>query len=265
MLFPNGKKETPNIPWGGKFGPRVINVPGASRTHKGVDFTGYGIVRAISAGTVTDVGRPAGWYGGGIQVWIQHGGYFTRSMHLASAMVHVGQKVNEGDALGVMGMTGVAGGIHHHLEVTLGQVHHSNTGQINPVTFIKERLHESAGGNTAGPKPSPLIEEDEEMYSIKINGNQYGVAKQFITHYGDERQAKITRQVTSAKDELHDLGSGNASSEPGKKFASLLDGLGIPRSVLDSAGRVLNPQSRKHEANGTWSREREILAALDKI
>lgn len=123
-----------------------------------------------------------------------------------------------------------------------------------------------AGGNSKPvPKPEPTqSEEDETMFSVQINGNQYGVSKQFITHYGDARQAKITRQVTSGRDELHNLGNGNASSEAGKNWASLLDGLGIPRNVLDGAGRVLNPQSGKFEANGTWSREREILAALKK-
>lgn len=107
----------------------------------------------------------------------------------------------------------------------------------------------------------PAPEEDENMQSVIINGNIYGVAPEFISHYGDVQQATITRQVMSATDELHDLGSGPENTA---RFFSLLDGLGIPRNVVNS-GTVLNPQSGKFEGNGVWSRRREILARLDAL
>lgn len=109
----------------------------------------------------------------------------------------------------------------------------------------------------AAPATPTTVPEDEEMYSVQVNGKIYGLAKQFITHYGTVPQATITRQVTSATDELHTLSL--------TSFVNLLDGLGIPRDVLDKDGYVKNPQSEaayKFENNGTWSREREILAAL---
>lgn len=115
------------------------------------------------------------------------------------------------------------------------------------------------GGGAAPATPK----ESEDMQSIRINGNIYGVNDEFITHYGDTRQATITRQVTSATDELHDLGSG---AEAMANWVSLLDGLGIPRDVLDAQGRVLNPQSQaikpadRFEWNGTWSRRRQAVA-----
>lgn len=118
-------------------------------------------------------------------------------------------------------------------------------------------------GSTTNPKPI-IPTEDDEMYSIMMNGNQYGITKQFITHYGNERQARITRQVSSATDELHNLGNGDGKSEAFANFVALLDGFGIPRTAVNGKGQVLNPQSGKYEANGTWSREREILAALAK-
>lgn len=116
--------------------------------------------------------------------------------------------------------------------------------------------------------PAPTVpKEDDDMQSISINGNLYGVATQFITHYGTLLQAKVTREVTSATDELHDLNKAYGN-RAGEAWAELLDGLGIPRNVIDAKGRVLNPQSTavkaedRFEGNGTWSREREILAAL---
>jgi hypothetical protein len=114
------------------------------------------------------------------------------------------------------------------------------------------------GGGTAPATPK----ESDNMQSISINGNLYGVDTEFITHYGDMRQATITRQVTSATDELHNLGSG---AEALANFSSLLDGLGIPRTVLNAKGEVFNPESGKFEGNGTWSRRREILAGQARI
>ncbi|WNN96054.1 endolysin [Microbacterium phage Schimmels22] len=114
------------------------------------------------------------------------------------------------------------------------------------------------GGGTAPATPK----ESDNMQSISINGNLYGVDTEFITHYGDMRQANITRQVTSATDELHNLGSG---AEALANFSSLLDGLGIPRTVLNAKGEVFNPESGKFEGNGTWSRRREILAGQARI
>lgn len=110
---------------------------------------------------------------------------------------------------------------------------------------------------------APVHKEESTMESVAINGKQYGLKEQFITHYGGataESQAEITRQVTSATDELHDLNK-VFGKQAGAKWADLLDGHGIPRDVLDANGFVKNPQSGKFENNGTWSREREILAS----
>lgn len=102
------------------------------------------------------------------------------------------------------------------------------------------------------------------MQSISINGNLYGVDTQFITHYGTVLQAKVTREVTSVADELHDLNKAYGN-RAGEAWAELLDGLGIPRQVINGKGEIKNPQSGKFEGNGTWSREREILAQQSQI
>lgn len=109
----------------------------------------------------------------------------------------------------------------------------------------------------AGSAPTTTVKEGDEMYSIRVDKkHQFGVSAEFITHYGNPKQADITRRVTSGVDELHDLSAAQATA--------LLDGLGIPRDVVQFAhGRVLNPQSGAFEPNGTWSRHREILANLD--
>lgn len=124
------------------------------------------------------------------------------------------------------------------------------------------RVSTPTGGTTNGAAVTPR--EDGDMQSISVNGNQYGIVWQGITHYGDARQAEKTRQITSASDELHTLTVKGKNAETIANLNAVLDGHGIPRSVLDANGRVLNPQTGIHEANGTWSREREILAKLAK-
>lgn len=78
-------------------------------------------VVAAAAGTVIY----AGWklagsdgYGGGLVVWISHGGkLYTTYNHLSAEFVKVGQSVKAGQRIGSVGMTGNATGPHLHFEV----------------------------------------------------------------------------------------------------------------------------------------------------
>ncbi|QNL30255.1 lysin A [Microbacterium phage ClearAsMud] len=106
----------------------------------------------------------------------------------------------------------------------------------------------STGGGSTTPK------EDDMTVAILLNGRHYYTAgEEFLSHNGSKGQADITRQVNSAQDELHKLTTA--------QFYDYLDGMGIPRSVVDvNGGGVLNPQSGKVEGNGVWSRRREAVA-----
>lgn len=113
----------------------------------------------------------------------------------------------------------------------------------------------SAGGSA--PTTAIPHEEDEDMRIIVVNNNYYAIAKQFLSHLNDKNQVS---EAEATYGKARQLGKGNAASVAGVKLRAQLDLHGIPRTVLDGDGRVLNPQSGKFEANGTWSREREILA-----
>ena len=91
--------------------------------HRAIDIpapTGSPVVAAYG-GTVIF----AGWkysgsagYGGGLVVWISHGGkLWTTYNHLSAEFVHVGQVVSAGQRIGSIGMTGNATGPHLHFEV----------------------------------------------------------------------------------------------------------------------------------------------------
>ena len=96
---------------------------GCAHFHDAIDIvapTGTPVVAAYG-GTVIF----AGWkyagspgYGGGLVVWISHGGtLWTTYNHLSAEFVHVGQVVKAGQRIGSVGMTGNATGPHLHFEV----------------------------------------------------------------------------------------------------------------------------------------------------
>ncbi|MGH9518093.1 MAG: M23 family metallopeptidase, partial [Terriglobales bacterium] len=82
------------------------------RPHLGTDFAApIGTpVQTIGNGEVVRAGR---FGGDGNMVQIRHnGGYQTRYLHLSRILVHVGQRVAQGQTIGLVGMTGLATGPH---------------------------------------------------------------------------------------------------------------------------------------------------------
>lgn len=104
--------------------------PRWGRVHKGIDIarpSKYDILAAES-GTVTKAGYSGGF---GNRIEIDHGnGIKTLYAHLSSIGVSVGQSVQRGEKIGVMGTTGNSTGIHLHFEV------HENGSYQNPLDYL---------------------------------------------------------------------------------------------------------------------------------
>jgi murein DD-endopeptidase MepM/ murein hydrolase activator NlpD len=84
--------------------------------HPAIDIGGYGAIYASDAGTVVFAGwSPVGY---GYLVEVDHGnGYKTGYAHLSRIDVSVGQTVGKGQAVGLMGATGRAWGVHLHFMI----------------------------------------------------------------------------------------------------------------------------------------------------
>lgn len=99
------------------FGMRWHPVYGGQRMHTGIDIDGdWGEdVVAVEAGVVTR----SDWNGGyGKTVIIDHGnGITSLYSHLSEQMVEVGDEVEKGAVVGVVGATGTATDAHLHFEV----------------------------------------------------------------------------------------------------------------------------------------------------
>lgn len=115
------------------YGPGTLTIDGRTRQriHGGLDIalpTGTPL-RAAADGTVQKVayGVVAGNY-----VNILHeNGYMTRVLHLSQALVREGDRVKQGDIIGVSGNTGYSTGPHLHFEVR-----NENYDTVNPLLFI---------------------------------------------------------------------------------------------------------------------------------
>lgn len=151
-------------------------------------MVGFREVKAIESGQVKVIGTPSGWLAGGTQVWIQHDGYFSRSLHLASYSVRSGQFVRAGETIGIMGTTPHVD-LHLHLEISPGNVHYSNTGQVDPVAFISARI----GGSPAGGGSTP--EDDMPTMSEFLNYPAYDGGPTISTFFKNVDQGGIATQV----------------------------------------------------------------------
>jgi murein DD-endopeptidase MepM/ murein hydrolase activator NlpD len=113
------------------FGRRSDPFTGQQRFHRGMDFaakTGAEIV-AVATGVVTWTGYRKGY---GNMVEVSHGnGYVTRYAHNARNLVAVGDHVEQGDTIALMGATGRATGSHLHFEVW------QNGRPVDPGRFIR--------------------------------------------------------------------------------------------------------------------------------
>ena len=99
------------------FGFRADPLTGKREFHEGVDFAGTPgtPITAVAAGIVTWSGPR---YGYGNLIEISHGkGYITRYAHNSKNLVTVGEKIEKGEVIGLMGSSGRSTGTHVHFEV----------------------------------------------------------------------------------------------------------------------------------------------------
>lgn len=112
------------------FGYRTDPISGRKEFHLGVDLAGRtGMpVSSIASGIVTWSGPNQGY---GNLVEINHGnGYITRYAHNKENLVNVGERVEKGQMIAIMGSTGRSTGTHVHFEVL------KNGQHINPRNYI---------------------------------------------------------------------------------------------------------------------------------
>jgi murein DD-endopeptidase MepM/ murein hydrolase activator NlpD len=117
-----------------QFGRRSDPFTGYTAFHPGVDFAGKvgDPIAAVAAGIVTWAGPKVAY---GYLVEIDHGNdYVTRYAHNEQILVQVGDTVQKGQAVALMGSSGHSTGPHVHFEVLL------DGNPVNPMGFISHNI-----------------------------------------------------------------------------------------------------------------------------
>jgi murein DD-endopeptidase MepM/ murein hydrolase activator NlpD len=113
------------------LGSRYTGIPGASTNHMGIDIGRVGYTtQAVAAKAGTVIVSTYNKYRGNYVV-VSHGsGNTTTYQHLSKRSVNVGDKVAQGQVVGITGDTGVSRGPHLHFEIT-------ENGQIvDPLKYL---------------------------------------------------------------------------------------------------------------------------------
>lgn len=114
----------------GGFGWRIHPIHKINKFHAGMDFTAKTGTSIYATGDGKVVFAEYATNGYGMHVIIDHGyDYQTLYAHLSKVEVKKGQKVKRGDAIGLIGNTGLSSGPHLHYEV------HKGGEAVDPVNF----------------------------------------------------------------------------------------------------------------------------------
>ncbi len=114
-----------------RYGKRIDPFTGKKASHHGMDFSGKydAEITAAAEGIVVWAGKRGNY---GNMVEIDHGnGYTTRYAHAKSLNVNLGQRVEAGELIAIMGKSGRATSEHLHFEVL------KNGHKVNPLPFIQ--------------------------------------------------------------------------------------------------------------------------------
>ena len=123
------------------FGNRIHPITGKPNNHTGIDIPapkGTNI-RAAKSGVVLTSARHSSY---GEYVVISHGnGETTLYAHMSKRLVSEGDRVSQGDVIGLVGTTGSSTGNHLHFEIR------ENGTRVDPVNYFKDMtLYVTSGG-----------------------------------------------------------------------------------------------------------------------
>ena len=118
-----------------RFGQRPDPFTGRMSFHAGLDFTtgrAGAEINTVASGVVTWSGPRSGY---GLMVEINHGsGYTTRYAHAEKLLVDVGDIVDKGQNIALVGSTGRSTGPHVHFEV------YKNGRVVDPAAYINRTI-----------------------------------------------------------------------------------------------------------------------------
>ena len=111
-----------------RFGMRRHPVTGKRNFHNGADLSSSDpLVMSVYQGEVVEVSEHPNL---GMFIRIDHGDVYSIYGHLSASLVEAGDRVSAGQAIGIMGQTGRATGIHLHFSIRIDHRY------VDPIRFL---------------------------------------------------------------------------------------------------------------------------------
>lgn len=134
------------------YGWRIDPIYKTSKMHWGLDFTADEGTNVYATGNGVVLAIEEKMWGYGNSIVIDHGyGYISRYAHLSAFKVKVGDKIQRGQIIGLVGSTGKSTAPHLHYEIE------KNGKKIDPIHFFHSDI---------------TAEEYERMLEMANNANQ---------------------------------------------------------------------------------------------
>lgn len=247
------------------YGPRCSPTPGALSHHLGQDLvapkgTSF---RAIAAGTVVSTQDGTSSRAGHVMVRHNIGGktYHSRYLHIweGESHVSVGDTVQAGDAIGLVGNSGVASTPHLHLEIWEG-AWHSGTA-LDPHTFLSERGVDMRGAAAGESFPSQC-DDSSGAGGSEPAGDSSGSSSSVSNSSSSSGSSGETRRVTeplylrSGAGNTHGVIGGMAAGEQVTVSSTSGDWVQVRRSNGQTGwahGAYLRSSSGGSSSSGTPS------------
>lgn len=135
------------------FNPRRLHpVTGKVRPHNGIDYVAPVGTPIMASGSGSVVAAGYNQFNGNY-VFIKHAGnYVTKYLHLSKRTVNKGQRVKQGQTIGLLGSTGRVTGAHLHYEFLVAGVHK------NPRTLTLPQAETLSGRELSQFKAQALLQ-----------------------------------------------------------------------------------------------------------
>ncbi|MCL1696246.1 peptidoglycan DD-metalloendopeptidase family protein [Lysinibacillus sp. BPa_S21] len=162
-----------------KFGWRDIGR--GKEWHQGVDLAsptaGLKVPVYASAGGEVVWAAPLSSYGNSVRIiHIVNGKtYETNYAHLDKITVKKGQRVKQGEQIGIMGNTGGSFGVHLHFEIHNGRYAPSQPNAIDPMKWIELITCKPLSNNSISTSPTKPSTNNKIGYKIDSNAKAFRI------------------------------------------------------------------------------------------
>lgn len=230
------------------FGYRTDPINGERRFHAGVDLAGGpGKITAPADGTVIRTGTVSGF---GNVVWIDHGnGVISELNHLKSQTVAVGDVVQSGQQVGVMGSTGRSTGVHLDWRVRTGASAQGTGGRYVDPTRGKFRVNPGDAASNATDailRADELAEKQANAFSAEmaeINQAILAARRPLITSY--EQDLALAEEAIKVERDRQNMAYLAAASE--EKITAVQAELLIAKNNELASARINANKEREAE------------------